>query len=1251
MTTIACDAFETPAGFDYAFYAEQNADLPADSHSYCHFASRGWRELRDPSAGFSLWWYWVMHLEGDPQAENPFEHFQRVGRTQGLTTCPPAQALSVACQADFNLRSLALLECGGFSADTLHRLAETLVRQGQLPLADVVAGRAARGEPGVARHQALWGQVLLARGIWWRAREAFDQAIALDGGTPDTWSGRGIALERLGKADEAEQAFREHWRLASGSWHTAYRLGALCKGRGALAEAAEWFTRALDCACDQAWVSGGLGALHEQFEDWLWAAEAHTEAAKGTEVRAARIRQALALARAYRWDDALSAMSAALEAGGSEAEDWYLHGLLLERADRCGEAALSYRRALSAVALDKARYRLGCSLASAGRLEEACEAWSGLTPQPLPSEGAVGEAMRRGAQLMAQSRWQEAVDVFARVLDRQEASLPEGYRQLGIALWRAGCLSEAVDAFTAMKDFPEAADCRIDGEWREDAQAQYAAFLRLPLREHCILYESYAGRAMSCSPYALFSYLLEHPAFAGWTHIWALDDHAEMPAGYRDDPRVVCVRHGGRLYRRFLATASHLVNNVTFPPYFLRRDGQRYLNTWHGTPIKTLGKDTRGFLEHRNVARNLLQASHLLSPNRHTTQVMIERHDIARSFSGQIAETGYPRVDLTLDPHARQRVRETLGLTGDRPVLLYAPTWRGVEGEVEADLTPLEADLRMLAELPVQVLFRGHQLVERQLNLAEWPMGVRCVPQSLDCNELLAAVDLLVTDYSSVLFDFLPLRRPCVLYIHDLPQYVAQRGELYLAPDSLPARCCRDRESLRLALVEALQHPDDHDVRLEEALARYCPADDGKACERVRRFFFEDDPSRIYPRPHLPAVLFHGGVLEANGITSAFRNLLDALDTVGLGQVVTLDPWRLRSYPVRLMQLAALPERVERLGRMGFPSMTPLEQRAYRLFEGHRPLGDEARALLRNVFQREFRRLFGSARFAATVNFEGFSTYWAWLLGPGAPPGCRRLMWLHSDMRAECDNRYPELATTFAAYTGYDALVSVSDSLAELNRSRLPGRRAAFVACGNALDPSSLRQRAAEPLAQPLRDWLAGRSYGVAIGRLSPEKAHEDLIEAFSRLANQQPAGCLVIAGDGPLRARLQARIASLGMADQIHLAGALGNPFPLLAGARFLAHPSRYEGQPMALLEAMVLRVPVLASDIPVHRELLGGRGLLVPSDLDSLVEGLRQAVAGELPRAAFDAEAYLRKVVHRFMTLTGLPGLVADATPLLDP
>src|SRR5699024_1494000 len=146
---------------------------------------------------------------------------------------------------------------------------------------------------------------------------------------------------------------------------------------------------------------------------------------------------------------------------------------------------------------------------------------------------------------------------------------------------------------------------------------------------------------------------------------------------------------------------------------------------------------------------------------------------------------------------------------------------------------------------------------------------VEVVPADIDTNDLLAAVDVLVSDYSSIVFDFLPTRRRLVLYVPDEEQYAAERG-LYLDLEELPATVCRDRESLRSALdtAEDPVRRADYDA----AIARFAPREDGGASSRVPALMLTEGSRHDYR----PLLVFHASLI-AYGIAAAFVALIDAL--------------------------------------------------------------------------------------------------------------------------------------------------------------------------------------------------------------------------------------------------------------------------------------------------------------------------------------------------------------------------------------
>ena len=168
----------------------------------------------------------------------------------------------------------------------------------------------------------------------------------------------------------------------------------------------------------------------------------------------------------------------------------------------------------------------------------------------------------------------------------------------------------------AVQDAKEEARYNLTEELRE----KYADFYEnSPLKEKCILYEAFGGRGMTCSPHAVFKYLLAQPEFQEYLHVWAIDDFSDNASWmelYKDNNNVKFIKFQSLEYREYLATAKYLVNNVSFPGYFTKREGQVFIDTWHGIPLKTIGFDIpAGKISAGNTVKNLLAADYLISPD------------------------------------------------------------------------------------------------------------------------------------------------------------------------------------------------------------------------------------------------------------------------------------------------------------------------------------------------------------------------------------------------------------------------------------------------------------------------------------------------------------------------------------------------------------------------------------------------------------------------------------------------------------
>lgn len=789
-----------------------------------------------------------------------------------------------------------------------------------------------------------------------------------------------------------------------------------------------------------------------------------------------------------------------------------------------------------------------------------------------------------------------------------------------------------------------------------------AAFRRLPIEPGTVLYESFAGNGMLCGPEAIYRTLRADPAHAHVRHVWVLDDPAEHPAvvaELRTDPRSSFVIRRSAAYWRALSTAGLLVNNATFPAEFGKRPGQVYLNTWHGTPLKTMGYDIpEGALGARNIVRNFLHADFLVSASPYMTErLYAEAYRLRNLHPGLVVEEGYPRMDRQVV--GRDEARAVVGAAGspvgEGRVVLLAPTWRGTSfQDPRDDSAELARQLRELRERlgPAwTVLVKVHQSVFRAVRRSG-VLGEALVDNDVPTNVVLAATDVLVADYSSLVVDFLTLDRPLVLHTPDAAQYDAQRGRYDLPGSPPPPGPVLTTLSEVAAAVAAVGTGGPTDPVVTHAAGRsawralLCPHEDGGATRRVLDVVLggQRDGRRVIDlgSDGRPRVLLYVGELKPNGMTSSALNLMRALDHSQL-DVTALVPEP--TGPERTAALSAIDPRVRVVVRSGSPIGPAPAELARQLVQRRGVARRRATLPLAATFATEWTRCFGTARFDHVVDFIGYSPYWDLLLLQA--PARSRSIWLHNDMQAdaqrEVGGRRPlrrSLSAVFSLYRFFDHLVSVSPALAQVNRTRLAGYAPAdrFGSAPNVIDAAGVRARAALPdeAAPPAPP---GVVTFVAAGRLSSAKNLPRLVEAFTRVHTESPRTRLLLLGDGPDRPALEAQIAASGVADAIVLAGHQSNPFPAMAASDCYVMSSDHEGQPMVLLEALVLGLPVVTTRFAsVDSALPPGQGLVVDRTVDGVADGLRAFLRGEVPPPDFDPEAYNAHAVARFGAAIGL-------------
>lgn len=1136
-------------------------------------------------------------------------------------------------------------------------------------------------------HKAL-GKQLGQGAARWQEIEALEDGLALHQQDAEWLIKLARSYFEMERFSEAAKLYERALLLRPKDAGLLFAAGLAHAGDGGPAAAQPWFTRAVEADRELDAARYGHGVFFEAQKDWNSAAGAYLEQLKRVPLDAElHYRHGFACDRAYLWSEAVSSYKAAVALNPGDAYWHYRLGFAQERLQNMQEAADSYEAAIQVSETRKPYwlFRSAYVLQEMGRFAEASEAYiaaANLTTLERDFGNSAGaqttDVQDRLIGLVRQlagsiknkldansfyhvgqdaeklGDWLAAAELYKQAVQRSNDHRPSWYNRLGHALAKSGQAEKACDAFRMSRIFARPYGVSEQGYSKNSAVKTVIEYVEyyetLPIVKNTVLYESNLAASIDCNPLSIYEKIVDDPQYSGYTHIWTVGDgDVSLPASLLERENVRVVVKQSDLYLRYLATAEYLINNSTFPSYFIRKDGQSYLNTWHGTPLKKMGTDVEGAaLEHANVTRNLLQATHLLSSNEHTTDVLTRAFGVDQLFSGRVALTGYPRIDKTVlaSPANRDAVFRVLGIDPEdhKPVVLYAPTWRGSMNAKVLDAAAMAQDIEALASSKdFHLVVRAHHYTEDLLVGSEQSIAV--VPRDLTTNDLLSVVDVLVTDYSSVVFDYMSTGRPVVFYVPDLDEYAAERG-LYFDMGSLPGAVCGTVEEVLAGVRNGLASEQVHPSYAANQ-ERFTPAEDGNAAARAVAFFFEGDNSHevVLPKKESSLLFRHG--MNPNGMTASLLNLLQALNPERHALTLLIDAAGVSNDPQRQAAFKSLPGNVRTVGRVGRHVASVEERWIISTFNRLNNFAtEEQKQLYFQAYSREFRRLFGKSAFDALVEFDGYSPFMASILLGGRDDTNKSEIFLHNDMLAESSSKYPYLREMFALYREFDGVVSVSKALSDVNAAKLsdsfgiPNEKFGYTP--NVVIPDRILARAAEPVDSALAGWMSGPGKVFTISaRLSPEKDHAKLLRAFKQIVDESPDTRLIMIGDGVLAGELRRLSSELGLEGSVLFAGMQDNPFAILRRSDCFILSSNHEGQPMVLLEAMVLGMPIVATDIDGSRGVLAGpdgeHGLLVPNSVAGLVGGMRAYLAGNVQPAQFDADQYVAGAIAKFESLVG--------------
>ena len=352
---------------------------------------------------------------------------------------------------------------------------------------------------------------------------------------------------------------------------------------------------------------------------------------------------------------------------------------------------------------------------------------------------------------------------------------------------------------------------KIRSRSREAAKNRtYIEGLKKPVWEKSFLLEGGQGRNINGNAFAMLRCIRRLPEYDDYKVFFSVMPDMAAAAAARCESygfkNVTILVNGSDEYKTALARSKYLITDNSFSIYFIKRDEQVYVNTWHGTPLKALGRtDIRNSTSLANVQSNFLKADYLLHPNTFTRDIMMKDYMVERLFGNRTVVMDYPRNDALCSNDFCDEIRAKYGLEGKR-LIAYMPTWRGTgrnadTGEQTAETRRIIAEMSGMLREDEVLCVNLHFLLSSGIDISGLD-NVMLFPQEYETYDFLAACDTLITDYSSVSIDFAGTGREIILYIYDYEEYKEDKG-FYLDVTDLPFKRAYNSTQLEKCLHSA----------------------------------------------------------------------------------------------------------------------------------------------------------------------------------------------------------------------------------------------------------------------------------------------------------------------------------------------------------------------------------------------------------------------------------------------------------------
>ena len=377
--------------------------------------------------------------------------------------------------------------------------------------------------------------------------------------------------------------------------------------------------------------------------------------------------------------------------------------------------------------------------------------------------------------------------------------------------------------------------------------------IKYKMDDETILFEAFGGRNYTCSPKAIYEKMLSMPQFKNFKFVWAFLDTDIHDV--KEDKRTTIVKSKSKEYYKYCSIAKYWIVNSIMEESLTKKKGQVYVQCWHGTPIKKLRCDIEVDGSVLNTIKEIRKRNdidakrfdYFISPSKYCTEKFISAFNLKKlNKENIIIEEGYPRNDFLFNKTQKDitLIKEKLKIPINKKVIFYLPTFRdnqhtsgiGYTYELQIDFDRLR---KAIGDEYV-VLFSPHYFIPNWIDLSKYEGFVINVARYDEINELYLVSDIIMTDYSSVFFDFANLKRPIVFYMYDYDLYQSRLIDFYISIYELPWPITRTQEELEKCIINIETEFPKYERKYEDFNKKYNYLDDGNASERVIKEIFKE---------------------------------------------------------------------------------------------------------------------------------------------------------------------------------------------------------------------------------------------------------------------------------------------------------------------------------------------------------------------------------------------------------------------------